>query len=149
MLFSFLLLLFFFFAFFFNKINRILHLFIGGKFVIENRMRFAQEFEMHVHKNGELYINYLAPRYKAFIRTITKKWQLELGCAVDGAPSHIPKFVANSMTDRQTGGRTDRLPLAHSYHEGKWCRKFGWIPPSGLGGDSVTDRRTDDGRTEK
>ena len=26
--------------------------------------------------------------------------------------------------------------------------EFGWIPPNGLRGDSVTDRLTDDGRTE-
>ena len=32
--------------------------------------------------------------------------------------------------------------LANPYHEGKWCGKFGWIPLSGVGGDSVTDRRT-------
>ena len=41
----------------------------------------------------------------------------------------------------------NNVALAHSYHVGKWCSEFGRIPPSGLGGDNVTDRQTD-GRTE-
>ena len=45
------------------------------------------------------------------------------------------------------------IALVHPYHKGKWCNKLGWITPSGLGGDSVTDggRTTDarkDGHTE-
>ena len=31
---------------------------------------------------------------------------------------------------------------------GKWCSKFGWITPSGLGGDSVIDRWTNEGLTD-
>ena len=31
--------------------------------------------------------------------------------------------------------------LAQPKHEGKCCSKFGRILPSGLGGDSVTDRQ--------
>ena len=31
------------------------------------------------------------------------------------------------------------------YHEGKSCSKLSLIPPSGLGGDSVTDGRMDRG----
>ena len=34
-----------------------------------------------------------------------------------------------------------RIALAHPYHTGKSCSKFGEIPPRVLGGDSVTDRR--------
>ena len=40
------------------------------------------------------------------------------------------------------------IAVAHPYHEGKSCSKSGLIPPSGLGGDSVTDRRMDAGRAE-
>ena len=40
----------------------------------------------------------------------------------------------------------DALP--HTYHEGRPCGKFGLIPPSGLGGDIVMDRWTDDGRMD-
>ena len=45
--------------------------------------------------------------------------------------------------DGYTNGRTDRknnVALAHLYHEGKWCSKFGSIPPGGLGENSVSDR---------
>ena len=45
--------------------------------------------------------------------------------------------------------RKSNVTLAHPYHEGKLCSKFGRIPPCGLGGDSVTDGqavgRTDGG----
>ena len=50
---------------------------------------------------------------------------------------------------RTTDARKNNVTLAQPYHKGKWCSKFGWIPPSGLGGDRVTDRWKDDGRTEK
>ena len=53
------------------------------------------------------------------------------------------------MDRRQLDEQKINVALAHPYHEGKWCSKFGCIPPSGLGGDSMTDRWTDDGRTEK
>ena len=53
------------------------------------------------------------------------------------------------MDRRQTDERKINVTLAYSYNEGKWCSKFGWIPPSGLGGDIVKDRWTDDGRMEK
>ena len=43
----------------------------------------------------------------------------------------------------------NNVARAHPYLEGLWCSKFGWIPPSGLGGDSMMDRRMDDGRKEK
>ena len=47
--------------------------------------------------------------------------------------------VANSMPDRWT----DELTLTHPYPERKSCSKSGYIPPCGLGGDSVMDRWTD------
>ena len=51
------------------------------------------------------------------------------------------------MDGRQTYGRNDaqknNAALAYPYHEGKRCSKFGRIPSSGLGVDSVKDRRTD------
>ena len=37
----------------------------------------------------------------------------------------------------------DGLALTHPYHERKSCRKFGQNPPSGLKGDSMTDRWMD------
>ena len=43
------------------------------------------------------------------------------------------------MTDRSKEGQTDRWKT-HPYHAGKSCSKFGLILPSGLGGESVTDR---------
>ena len=54
-----------------------------------------------------------------------------------------------SVTDRQTDdGCTDaqkiNVALTHLYHEGKWCSKFGWIPPIGLG-DYMMGRWMDDG----
>ena len=56
------------------------------------------------------------------------------------------------MTDKwMDNGRRDaqknNAALAHLYHEGKRCSKFGRIPPSGLGGDSVTEG-WNDGRME-
>ena len=46
--------------------------------------------------------------------------------------------------------RMEKMLLSHTLAmRVMWCGKFGWIQPSGLGGDSVTDRWTDDGRTEK
>ena len=55
----------------------------------------------------------------------------------------------NSHTTINSFARTDgrmenNVTLAHCNHEGKWCSKFGLIPPSGLGGDSVADRRRTD-----
>ena len=51
------------------------------------------------------------------------------------------------MDGRRTQGRADaqkdNVALAHLYHEMKRCRKFGRIPLSGLGRDSVTGRQTD------
>ena len=43
-------------------------------------------------------------------------------------------------------GRTDgkhNVALAHPDHVGKSCRKFGYIPSSSLGRDSVRDGQTD------
>ena len=51
------------------------------------------------------------------------------------------------MDRRHTDERKNNVALAHSYHERKRCSKFGEILPSGLGGDSVTDRWTDARRT--
>ena len=52
------------------------------------------------------------------------------------------------MDNGRTDGRTEKnVAFAHPCHEGKLCSKFGRIPSSGIGGDSVTDRRTD-GRME-
>ena len=47
------------------------------------------------------------------------------------------------MDGRQMDKRKNNVALAHPNHKGKWCSKFGWIPPSGLGGYSMTDRLTD------
>ena len=46
-------------------------------------------------------------------------------------------------TDALTDAQRNNAAIAHPYHERKRCWKFGRIPPSGLGGDSVTYRRTD------
>ena len=53
------------------------------------------------------------------------------------------------LGDSVTDARKTYVVLAHPYHEGKSCSKFGWIMPSSLEGDSVSDRWTDDGRTGK
>ena len=49
--------------------------------------------------------------------------------------------MTDSVTDKWTDAWTDAQKnndvLVHPYHEGKQ------IPPSGIGGNSVTDRRTD------
>ena len=46
----------------------------------------------------------------------------------------------------------NKVSIAHTYHAGKSCSKFGLIPLSGLGGGSVkADGRTNgrtDGQTE-
>ena len=44
-------------------------------------------------------------------------------------------------TDNGWKGGKNNVALAHP--EEKWCSKFGWIQPSGLGEDSMTDRWTD------
>ena len=53
--------------------------------------------------------------------------------------------------DELTDGRTDRknnVAIAHPYHAGESCSKFGLIPPSGLRGGSMrADGRTN-GRTD-
>ena len=36
-------------------------LLLSGKYVIENHIRFAQEAEMHVHKNDELDHSHVGP----------------------------------------------------------------------------------------
>ena len=53
------------------------------------------------------------------------------------------------MTDRWTPDGKIVL-LSHSLTKGGVgaCSRFGQIPPSGLGGDSVTDRWTDAGRMD-
>ena len=44
------------------------------------------------------------------------------------------------MDDGCIDGHTEKnAALAHPYHEGKWCSRFGRIPPNGLGGDRMTD----------
>ena len=61
------------------------------------------------------------------------------------------------MKDRRMEGRTHGKVMLLSQiltirGSNIHCNKFGWIPPSSLGGDSLTDRWTDaqaDGRTEK
>ena len=45
------------------------------------------------------------------------------------------------------GGAKNNVALAPPYHVGKSHTKFGYIPPSGLGGDTIMDRWTD-GQTE-
>ena len=40
----------------------------------------------------------------------------------------------------------NNVALTLPYHEGKWSSKFGWIPCSSSGGDSMTDRWRDDPR---
>ena len=40
-------------------------------------------------------------------------------------------------------GGKNNVALAHPYHIGKSCSKFGLILLSGLGGDSMTDGQTD------
>ena len=44
-----------------------------------------------------------------------------------------------STDGRMTVAWKNNVALAHPYHEEKWYSKFGWILPSGLGGDSVMD----------
>ena len=39
--------------------------------------------------------------------------------------------------------RKNNVALAHPYPKGKSCSKFGYIPPSGLGRNSVTEEWTD------
>ena len=52
------------------------------------------------------------------------------------------------MTDGLTDGQTEKyVAITHPYYAGKSCSKFGLIPPSGLGGNSVTDGWTD-GQTQ-
>ena len=40
----------------------------------------------------------------------------------------------------QMDKQKNNVVLAHPFHEGKCCSKFALIPPSGLGGERVTDR---------
>ena len=47
------------------------------------------------------------------------------------------------MLDRWTNELKRIVTLAHSYHEGKSCSKFGLIPPFGLRRDNMTDRWPD------
>ena len=71
----------------------------------------------------------------------------KLECAVDVAPSQISTLVANvanSMTDGLADEWTDLLSHTLTIRGGH----VGWIPPSGLEGDIVTDRWTDDGSTD-
>ena len=41
------------------------------------------------------------------------------------------------------GGAKNKCAVAHPIHVSNSDTKFGWISSNGLGGDSVTDRRTD------
>ena len=52
------------------------------------------------------------------------------------------------MMDSWPDGKNN-VALAHPYHQGKPCSKCGYIPPSGLGGDRVTDRWMDGGQTDR
>ena len=54
----------------------------------------------------------------------------------------------DGRTHGQTDARKNNAAVVQPYHKGKWCCKFGWIPPNGLGGDSVTDKGTDDGHMD-
>ena len=54
----------------------------------------------------------------------------------------------DARTDGWTAALKNNIALSHPYHEGKWCSKSGWIPFTGLGGDSLTDRWMDDGCIE-
>ena len=42
-------------------------------------------------------------------------------------------------------GQKKKSAVAHPIHVSNSHTKFGWISSNGLGGDSVTDRRTDGG----
>ena len=53
--------------------------------------------------------------------------------------ANVAKCVMDGWKDRQKRN----VALASPYHEGKPCSKFDYIPPSGLGGDNVTDGLTD------
>jgi hypothetical protein len=46
------------------------------------------------------------------------------------------------------GRNENNVALAPNYHMGKLYTEFGEIPPSGLGGDTITDGQTD-GRTDE
>ena len=50
--------------------------------------------------------------------------KIRLDHAVDDTPSQNPHALCH-VTDRQMVRRMDRLALAHLYHEGKSCSKFG------------------------
>ena len=70
---------------------------------------------------------------------------VKLECVVNGTSSQIPMLpvnVANSMTD----GRMDSLLhtlIMKGSHVGNWLNS-----PSGLRGDSMTDRLADAGQTD-
>ena len=54
--------------------------------------------------------------------------------------------VASLVKFRQVDGRKNNVAPAHPYHVENSCNKSGLIPPSGLGGHSMTARWTG-GRT--
>ena len=56
------------------------------------------------------------------------------------------RFVLILLIASRTDGLIYGLALACPENESKSIIKFSKIPPSGLGGDSVTDRWTDAGR---
>ena len=51
----------------------------------------------------------------------------------------VKEKMAWQTNRRTTDARKNNVALAHNYHEGKRCSKFGRTPPSGLGRDSVMD----------
>ena len=68
--------------------------------------------------------------------------------ALPPRPPPPPARPTTSGLGGTMDARENNVALAHPYHEWKWCSKFGWIPPSGLGGDSVTDKWTVDRRMD-
>ena len=68
---------------------------------------------------------------------LRNKWQVSNSCLPNICP-----FAGSAR-------RTEKLLLSHTLTmRGKWCSKFGWIQPSGSGGNSLTDRWTGDRRTD-
>ena len=56
------------------------------------------------------------------------------------------RAIANpqAFTIKQRAEVKNNVAVAHlTTHAGKSCSKFGEVPPSDLGGDSMTDRWTD------
>ena len=121
-----------------NKYQCLFNQFIDFSYTLYSRAHVCWS----EHSDSSFIYGFMSLDYGLGTMTATTKHKLLLECTVDGASSKIPTLVAN-VANSIPDGRA----LPHPYHDRRSCSKFGLIPPSSLGENSVKDEWTDaDGR---